>query len=534
LTDLVPLERARKGLVVTQYDMVPIENLGLAKIDLLSQRSLSVLADTIERLERSGQTVPDLEDWQHIHRDTETRRLIREGRTMGCFYIESPAMRSLLRKLRVDDFEMLTAASSVIRPGVAESGMMQQFIECHNRRREPIYLHPKMRKLLGDTYGVMIYQEDVIKVAHEIAGMSLGEGDLLRRAMSGKMRSRDAMQRLRNRFIDGAREREVPPETAEEIWRQIESFAGYAFCKAHSASYALLSFRVAYLKAHHPAEFLAAVITNRGGFYHHTTYIEEARRMRIPFLPPDITRSDADFTGNGMEIRTGLMQVRGVSAGTLRAIETARKTGGPFLSLRDFRERTGSNVSETERLIRAGAFASLGMTRPEVLWRLYLMARKERSIGGAEGETLFAIPSGDEGAVPVPELPEYPPERQLSLEVEAIGYNVSRHPLEAFRHLYGRMKLVKAEALSEMAGKRVRLLGWLIASKKIDTRTGEFMQFLSLEDLTDTFEVVLFPAGYQRYGAVLRDRGPYLITGRVLEESGCYTINAERVERVAE
>jgi DNA-directed DNA polymerase III PolC len=517
LLDLIPLERSKKGLVVTQYDMFPIEDLGLTKIDLLSQRSLAVLADTLEMLEKKGKPVPDMEDRDKIQSDGPTRKLIREGRTMGCFYIESPAMRSLLRKLKVDDFEMLTAASSVIRPGVAESGMMQQFIECHNGLREPSYPHPRMRELLGDTYGVMIYQEDVIKVAHAIAGMSLGEADLLRRAMSGKMRSRKAMKHLRDRFIDGALKGGASIDVASEIWRQIESFAGYAFCKAHSASYALLSFKVAYLKAHHPAEFLAAVLSNRGGFYHHTVYMEEARRLGIHILPPDINRSHADFTAEQGRIRTGLIQIRGLSARTLKIVEEERKAGGVFRDLRDFRDRTVTYFSDIERLVRAGAFASLGKTRPELLWRLYLMEK---------GELV------EETALTVPDLPEYPREQQLKLEVETMGYSISQHPLQTFRNLYTDMKLIEAIDLKTMDGKKVKLLGWLIASKRINTRSGAFMQFLSLEDLTDTFEVVLFPATYQQYGSVLKDRGPYIVTGRVMEESGCYTVNAERVQRI--
>ncbi len=533
LLDLVPLERSRKGLVVTQYDMFSIEDLGLVKIDLLCQRSLSVLADTLEMLERNGSPVPHLEKREEIQNDKATRRLIRDGRTMGCFYIESPAMRSLLKKLKVDDFQMLTAASSVIRPGVAESGMMRQFIECHNGLREPSFLHPLMRSLLDETYGVMIYQEDVIKVAHQVAGMSLGEADLLRRAMSGKMRSHDAMERLQKRFTQGALNNGLSDKAADEIWRQMESFAGYAFCKAHSASYALLSFKVAYLKAHHPAEFLAAVITNRGGFYHHTAYIEEARRLGIRILPPDINRSDIDFTARGGEIRTGLMQIKGLSSGTLRRIAEARKAGGVFSSLRDFCERTNADLSDTEQLIRAGAFASIGMTRPELLWHLYLIFRERRAGGSSDDKPVFEeIPGMEKQIISVPGMAEYPLAKRLALELDTIGYNVDRHPLQAFKYLYRTIELTRAADLCAMAGKEVQLLGWVIASKRVGTRNGRFMEFLSLEDLTDTFEVVLFPGSYQKYGAILRDRGPYLISGTVLEESGCCTVTVDKIATV--
>jgi DNA polymerase III alpha subunit len=507
--------------------MFAIEDLGLVKIDLLSQRSLSDLADTLEMVKRNGVPVPNLDDGEKVRGDPETRRLIREGRTMGCFYIESPAMRSLLKKLRVDDFEMLTAASSVIRPGVAKSGMMQQFIACHNGLREPTYLHPVMRDILGRTYGVMIYQEDVIKVAHRIAGMSLGEADLLRRAMSGKMRSHEAMKGLRDSFVAGAWRQGVARDMAEEIWRQIKSFAGYAFCKAHSASYALLSFKVAYLKAHHPAEFMAAVITNRGGFYHPTAYIEEARRMGIRILPPDVNLGETAFTGGGKEIRTGLMQVRKVTRRTLLAIEASRRKAGPFTSLRDFRDRTGAGIAEVEQLIRAGAFSSLGATRPELFWRLHLMKGS-----GYAAVPLFSAARLNGTAPPIPRPPDYPVERRLAMEVQTIGYNTTRHPLYPLRHLYSIMGLTEAGALHTKAGRRVRLLGWLIASKNIDTREGAFMAFLSLEDLSGTFEVVLFPAVYQRCGALLRDRGPYLVAGRVAEENGCHTVIAEWIRRI--
>jgi len=262
LTDDLPLEMAPKGLIITQYDMFAVEDLGLVKIDLLGQRSLGVLQDTVEEVERHQGRKPEVEDMSMIFGDEPTRQLIRQGRTMGCFYIESPAMRALLKKLRTDTFPGLTAASSVIRPGVAESGMMDQFIQRHHDPAKVHYLHPKLKELLGETYGVMVYQEDVIKVAHHLAGMSLGEADLLRRAMSGKLRSGKAMARLQGTFVSSCQRHGVKKEVAGEIWRQIESFAGYAFCKAHSASYAILSFQVAYLKVHYPAEFMAAVLSN--------------------------------------------------------------------------------------------------------------------------------------------------------------------------------------------------------------------------------------------------------------------------------
>jgi DNA polymerase III alpha subunit len=271
-------------------DMYPIEDMGLVKIDLLGQRSLAVISD-VEVAVESNYGIKL--DWDKIEptEDIETKRIMREGQTMGCFYVESPGMRNLLQKLRVDDFETLVAASSIIRPGVSDSGMMAAYINRSLGREEVSYLCPQMEDALGPTHGVMIYQEDVLKVANAVAGMGLGEADALRRCMS-KKRNWERMDKYRERFIHGAIERGVVKEVAREIWRQIESFGGYAFCKAHSASFAVVSYQTAYLKAHFPAEFLAAVMANRGGFYNTAAYIEEARRLGIAIMGPDVEFSD--------------------------------------------------------------------------------------------------------------------------------------------------------------------------------------------------------------------------------------------------
>ncbi|VAX16168.1 DNA polymerase III alpha subunit [hydrothermal vent metagenome] len=289
ITDLVPLQRSARGVVITQMDMYPIEDLGLVKIDLLGQRGLAVISDVKSAVKRNYDITID---WRETDPTTDpaTKRIMREGKTMGCFYVESPGMRGLLKKLRVDDFETLVAASSIIRPGVSDSGMMKAYIERSLGREKPSCLHPSMERVLKETFGVMIYQEDVLKVVNVVAGMSLAEADSLRKCMS-KKRNRERMDKYKGRFIDGAARRGVETKTAEEIWRQIESFGGYAFCKAHSASFAVVSYQTAYLKAHYPAEFMAAVIANHGGFYGAAAYIEEARRLGLDILPPDVNKS---------------------------------------------------------------------------------------------------------------------------------------------------------------------------------------------------------------------------------------------------
>ena len=294
-------------------------------------------ADNITRLyfalpRSSGNVGFDIYDYEMLFNDEKTKSLIREGNTIGCFYIESPGMRSLLRRLNCDSFEMLTAASSVIRPGVAESGMMQEFIARHKNPSRRKYLIPQMKKYLGETYGVMIYQEDVIKVAHHIAGLSLEEADLLRRAMSGKLRSKSAMRQIADNFFLSCKTNGLADNAAQELWRQIKSFAGYAFCKAHSASFALLSFQLAYLKAHYPAEFMASVLSNRGGYYSAAVYVQEVRRLGLKILLPCVNFGQYEYTVvDGKEgIRIGFMAAKNLAKNSVDKIVTERKQNGLY------------------------------------------------------------------------------------------------------------------------------------------------------------------------------------------------------------
>ena len=537
LTGYLPLERAAKGIVVTQFDMFSVEDVGLVKIDLLCQRSLSVREDTLEEIGKNYGEKPDLGNYPMLYGDRKTVDLIRNGNTIGCFYIESPAMRGLLKKLDVCSFEMLTVASSVIRPGVAESGMMQQFIRRHKGEEPITYLHPKLEKILGSTYGVMIYQEDVIRVAHEVAGMTLAEADMLRRGMSGKGRSPEAMKEIEEKFIRSCVERDVSDDVARELWRQIASFAGYAFCKAHSASYAQLSFQVAYLKAHYPAEFMAAVLSNQGGFYHPSVYIEEARRLGIAILPPDINKSEYHFTaeyrtGRGIEtygesperkkmkdaIRVGFLQIKGLSRKSMDAIVSERRKIW-FTSLRDFLERVKTDLSEARLLILAGCFDSFELTRPELLWKLEDLIGSMKSRKTAQGK--FTC-SEDERIVP--RIPDFTSREKLEKEMDLFEFTVSAHPIELFKHKLNGQKFVSSVSIPKYRGKIVRVIGWLDAVKRTSTSKGEHMKFITFEDEEGVIEATLFPASYRRYGHLLNGRGPYIITGKVEEEAGFYTL----------
>jgi len=521
LTDYVPLQRSPKGVIITQYDMHPIEDLGLVKMDLLGQRSLTVIADTAEAVRRGRGVDIDVES---IPSDDEpTRRLLRTGATMGCFQVESPGMRQLLQKLRADNFQIIVAASSLIRPGPADSGMMASFIRRH-RREEPVsYVHPKLEPLLKETYGVMLYQEDILKVASAIAGMSLGEADNLRRSMS-KKRGYEGITVEKERFLRGARDNGIDDAAAQEIWRQVESFSGYAFCKAHSASYARISWQAAYLKANYPAEFMAAVISNGGGFYTASAYVEEARRMGLRILPPSVNRAAETFTAEDGGVRVGLAQVKSLTAKATRAIINRRRAR-PFDSISDFLARVPISLKECRNLIECGGMDEFGGNRPEKMWELHIaydrIGRRKRPTGADE---LFR-PGSSERIAP-PDIPDYMPAEKLERERKVLDFSVTAHPMAPYREHYDSGEWLPVARAAHHVGERVTVAGIAIASKATTTRKNEQMRFVSLEDHTGVLEVVFFPDVCNRYGAIL-DEAPLVVRGRITEDQGAVTMEAD-------
>ena len=457
----------------------------------------------------------DIYDFDMLFNDTTTKELIRTGKTIGCFYIESPGMRSLLRRLDVETFEMLTAASSVIRPGVAESGMMQEFIARHKDPSRRKYLVPEMEKYLGETYGVMIYQEDVIKVAHHIAGLSLEEADLLRRAMSGKMRSHHAMQRIVDNYFSSAKEKGLTDYQAKELWRQIESFAGYSFCKAHSASFALLSYQVAFLKAHYPAEFMASVLNNGGGFYSAAVYIQESKRFGLKIELPSVNESEKEYVGKGRAIRVGLKAIKNLSYNAIDRIIEERKQNGKYISLADFLVRTKLAYEETAMLIKCGAMGCFRQTRPTLMRLLDVYLHRRKIIEESYNDLFMNETFKLENEVKTNE--NYSLAGICKEEYEAFGYMVTRHPLHFFREWIEQPGIVLAKDMYRNRGRRVKMIGWYMTSKRIKTKRGDIMKFLSLEDLTGTFEAVIFPNVYYHVAELTLSMGPYLVTGRIDE-----------------
>ncbi len=501
------------------FENISSEKISFTELNFLDEYSISSLPIRLyKNIPRNNDEIPfDIYDYQFLFNDEKTIRIIRNGLTIGCFYIESPGMRSLLKKLDVTTFEMLTAASSIIRPGVAESGMMQEFIARHKDPSRRKYLLPEMEKVLGETYGVMVYQEDVIKVAYHIAGLTLDEADVLRRAMSGKMRSHHAMQLIVNRFFDSCDEKKIPRKLANELWRQIESFAGYSFCKAHSASFALLSFQVAYLKAHFPAEFMANVLNNRGGFYSSAVYIQEAKRLGIKILLPCVNEGDNEYKGKGKQIRIGFMAVKHLSNSSIKTILTQREKYGKYVSLADFIVRTRLGIKEMQFLIKCGAMDCFKETRHTLLRLADIYFNKFKML--EEGYNDFFINESFELENAVKTKNDFSIEEKCIAEYESFDYMVTKHPLEFFTEWNEKLSLITSDQMKNYAGKKVKMIGWYMSSKRIRTKKGSIMKFLSLEDLSGTYEAVIFPRVYSIVAEKTLSMGPYIVEGRIDSDS---------------
>jgi DNA-directed DNA polymerase III PolC len=553
----VPLERAAKGIVVTQYDMNAIEVLGLIKMDLLGQRGLTTMSLALDNIERanpgppapqtmrnsSERIAPDGEtpcpqprqiDFEAVpENDPATCDLLAQGRTMGIFQIESPGMRGLLRALHARTLEDMAAALALIRPGASEYGSKELFLKRLRGQVPVTYAHAALRKILGDTLGVCIYQEQVMQIAQAIGEMSLAEADLVRRS-SAKFSGDRERERLRGKFLKAAEKMGLAGQEREETWQMVEKFAGFGFCKAHAATYADISYRMAYLKAHHPAEFLAAMCSAGAGFYHVSAYVEEAKRWGIEVRLPSVNRSRMEYTtetrgpGARPAMRVGLMQVKGLRLETLAAVLRARQNGGEFRSLEDFLHRVPAERDEIEALVKCGAFDEVTpLTRPALLWQWNLLREKTLRSGLLEtGAKLFPDAPPEESwdtALEQMHMPDYSVRQKLAYEREILEVCVSGHPLDGTE----RNAEVWSDELESLHGQHVTLLGWMITFRHVGTKHYRNMMFVTLEDQHGLFEAVLFPEAYERYGGLVFESRALRVTGRV--ETG-EQINCESLE----
>lgn len=512
-----------KGLPITQFDMYVSEEVGLYKYDILSQRGLGHIREATELILENRQISVDIHRVSEFKKDVKIKQLIKTGRTMGCFYVESPAMRMLLSKLKCEDYITLVAASSIIRPGVAKSGMMREYIHRFHHPGSFSYIHPKMEELLKETYGVMVYQEDVIKVAHHFAGLDPADADILRRGMSGKFRSAKAFQQVADKFMENCRNMGYPEAVYTEVWRQMESFSGYSFSKAHSASFAVESFQSLYLRAHFPLEFMTAVLNNFGGFYKTQDYVHEARMLGAKIEAPCVNRSMHLNSIFDDSIYLGFVLLHQLEERSSAMILRARAQGGPFLGLADFVSRVNIGLEQVLILIRVGAFRFTNKPKKELLWEAHLVVNKT-NVKVEKPAQLF---HANEPDYKFPDLEDSFIENAYD-EIELLGF-----PLCSPFDLIATPKeeSIRAKELSNNLGKQVIILGSVVAVKDTRTVKGERMNFATFVDQDGYFfDSTHFPQVVKQ--SPFRGRGIYSIKGKVACEFGFFSLEASYMEKV--
>ena len=516
----VPVERAPKGVQIIQWEKDQAEDAGLVTIDLLGNRSLAVIRDALAAVKENYGVAIDYGAWDPTT-DPETQDLICKGDTVGVFYVESPAMRQLQLKCRRGDFDHLVIHSSIIRP--AANKYIREYVR-RLRGGDWQPLHPIMDEVLGETYGIMVYQEDVSRIAMAMAGFGAADADLLRKILS-KKRAGKKLEDYRGMFYRGAAERGVARDVVDQVWEMILSFAGYSFCKPHSASYALVSYKSGWLRAHYPAEFIAAVLTNQGGYYSAFAYVSEARRMGLQVLLPDVNESRKAYWGKDRTVRVGLMQLKGLREAGMEALLEERNKR-PFASLEDFLGRVDIDSSDVKILIKAGAMDGIagGATRPEMIWKT-LAWHETKAARRAVARSLFQ----DIAAVEPPRVPEYSARTVLEHELETLDFLISRHPLALYKEPLARLRHVRGADLGKHVGQRVTTIGWWVTGKVVTTKEEEPMEFISFEDTSVLYETTFFPQTYARFCHMLNRSRPYVLSGLVEEDFGAVTLTVDSV-----
>lgn len=513
-----------KGFPTTQYDMVIAEDVGLYKFDILGQRGLGKIKEALEIVaynQPEKHKHIDIHDIQGFKKDEIINNLIKTAQCMGCFYVESPAMRMLLKKLEVDNYLGLVAASSIIRPGVARSGMMREYILRHrNKGRAEEKAHPVMLDIMPDTYGVMVYQEDVIKVAHHFAGLDLGEADVLRRGMSGKFRSREEFQKVKDKFISNCRKKGYSDNLIFEIWNQVASFAGYAFAKGHSASYAVESYQSLFLRAYYPLEYMVAVLNNGGGFYRSEFYIHDARMIGATIHAPCVNNSHAANCIYGTHIYLGMVYLRDLESRVMDRIMKERRSKGNFKSLEDFLDRVIISVEQLAILIRIDAFRFTGINKHKLLWKAHLMLSKNDRL---EHPKLFP-PRHQK--FKIPKL--YTTNQETAFDqLELLGFCLC----SPFELLAEPPKNQNGQRdLQHYLNKHIDIYGYLVTVKNTNTHDGKRMHFATLVDQHgEVFDTVLFPPVAAKYH--FRGKGIYRFYGKVVSEFAFLSIEVIKMQK---
>ena len=505
ITNYTPLEMPPKGFPIVLFDMHIAEEIGFDKFDILSQRGIGHIDDSVKLIAKNRGIKVNIRDTTISKDEAVCNSYLAKGHTIGCFYIESPAMRGLLRRLNCDNYKILVAASSIIRPGVAQSGMMKEYIFRHNNPTQFEYFHEVFREHLGETYGIMVYQEDVIKIAQHYGGLPAPDGDILRRAMSGKGRSLEALQKVKDNFFESCAQKGHPLSLSQEIYRQIESFAGYSFCKAHSASYAVESYQSLYLKVYYPIEFMTAVINNQGGFYRTEVYVHEARMSGGTVHNPCVNKSEYQTTLYGTDIYLGFMHIQSLESKIAHLIEEDRNRKGDFSSLENFINRIPIGIEGVKTLIFINAFRFTGKTKNQLLVTASLLLNNFKP----ENRDLKLLQE------PVKEYKLPKLERSVFEdafdEIELLSFPVSCTVFDLLQTKH--RGDVMAKDLVQYHKKQVRMLAYLISRKHVPTKKGT-MYFGTWIDHEGTyFDTAHFPDSLEKYP--FQGGGCYLLLGNV-------------------
>lgn len=532
ISSYVPVEKSHEGYPLLSWEKEGTEAAGLVKIDLLGNRSLAVIRDALTNLEEQGIAI-DRDSWRPIE-DGATVSALARGDSMGVFYIESPAMRQLQKKTGAGDFAHIVIHSSIIRPAA------KKFINEYVRRLKGgswAPLHPRLAYILDETYGILCYQEDVSKTAVALAGFDEVEADKLRKVIAKKAGA-TKLAAYEKQFFDGCRTNGIADDVIQKIWEMMLSFDGYSFCKPHSASYAMVSFQSAYLRVHHPAEFMAAVLSNQGGYYRPHAYIAECRRMGLQVEGPDINTSRWRYYGLGKRLIIGLMAVKGLSYTGAKMMVDERERGGEFRSLTDFIRRVRLGRDDVIALCPAGVFDSIAGVIARTLQARELLKAHTGAARKGQDELFAAEDSPSyrvklQGATvitrPLAVLGKKTDAGELWEEYSSLGFLRRLHPLALWKDKIAPVRRIKAKYIVEYLGQYVCLLGWPITQKEVWTKDGLTMSFLTFEDETALYETVIFPKIYDQYNRLLFDQLPLLVYGQICEDNGALSVKVERV-----
>jgi error-prone DNA polymerase len=522
ITNYSALEMPPKGFPIVQFDMHTAEDIGLEKFDILSQRGIGTINDAVKLIKKNKGIDVDIRN-NHLSKDEDQcNKFLSQGKTIGCFYIESPAMRGLLRRLKCDNYKVLVAASSIIRPGVAQSGMMKEYIFRHNYPDQFEYFHPVFQQQLGETYGIMVYQEDVIKIALHFGGLQATDGDVLRRAMSGKGRSLAALQKVKDHFFESCKKLGHPENLSTEVYRQIESFAGYSFCKAHSASYAVESYQSLYLKVYYPVEFMVAAINNGGGFYRTEVYVHECRMSGANILAPCVNKSDWETSLYGNDVYLGFMHLQALEIKTALLITAERNRNGNFRSLGDFIKRIPIGIAAMQILIFIGAFRFTGKQKNELLLEARMLLNDFKP--EMRMETLF------DDTIKEYKFPELKREvfEDAFDEIELLDFPVSCSPFDLLVTKY--RGSIMAKDLAVYHKKQVKMLAYLISRKHVPTKKGDMFFGTWIDVEGNYFDTAHFSDCLQKYP--FKGGGCYLLLGTVEVDFHFPTITIIKMEKM--